>query len=66
MKRRLMPAMPAMHLPHLPQISPRWRGLEHVLRVCQFVLVIWLGVVGGRLLAKSLIQVVESLFRMLS
>jgi len=67
MKHRLIPAMPAMHLPHLPRISsPRWRALEHVLRVCQFLLLIWLGVVGGRLIAKGLIAGVEGIFRMLA
>jgi hypothetical protein len=60
MKRRLVPAMPAMHFPQ------SGRALEHVVRIAQFALLIWLGVMGGRFLARGLIHGVESLVHMLS
>lgn len=66
MKRRLVPAMPAMHFPQTARAGTRWRALEHVVRIAQFALLIWLGVVGGRFLARGLIQSVESLMHMLS
>jgi len=66
MKRRLVPAMPAMHLPRQLHVSPRWRVLESPLRIAQFVFLIWLGVVGGRLLARGLIQAFETVSRMLA
>jgi len=66
MKRRLVPVMPAMHFPRTAPTGMRWRVLEHGVRIAQFALLIWLGVMGGRFLARGLIQGVESLVHMLS
>ena len=66
MKRRLVPVMPAMHFPQTARAGMRWRALEHAVRIAQFGLLIWLGVMGGRFLARGLIHGVESLVQMLS
>jgi hypothetical protein len=66
MKRRLVPAMPDMHFSQPARSGMRSRALEHAVRIGQFALLIWLGVMGGRFLARGLIQSVESLMHMLS
>jgi len=52
---------------HLPlRFGSRWRGHERPLRIVQLLALIWLGVMGGQLIAKAVTGGGGALLGMLS
>ena len=66
MKRRL----PQLHMPmhfHLPlRFGSRWRGHELPVRIVQLLVLVWLGVEGGKLVARAVTTGGKALIGMLS
>jgi hypothetical protein len=56
MKRRLPQLNLATHLHRPLRFGSRWRGHELPLRIVQLLLLVWLGVEGGQLIAKAVTQ----------
>jgi len=56
------------HLPHLPRfdVGGHGRAVENVVRTGQLVLMIWLAVYGGKLLAGAITRGAEELIRLLA
>ena len=66
MKRQLPQLKPAMHFHGPLRLGRRWRGHELPLRIVQVLLLVWLGVIGGQLIAKAVTGGGGALIGMLS
>ena len=66
MKRLHMPSNLAMHLHRPLRFGKRMRGHELMLRMVQLGLILWLGVVGAKLLAQMLSQGIQGVIHLLT
>jgi hypothetical protein len=53
MKHRLPQLKLATHFPRPLRFGSRWRGHELPLRIVQLLALVWLGVIGGQLIARA-------------
>jgi hypothetical protein len=66
MKLRL-PQLPLANHVHRPlRLGRRWRGHELPLRLVQLLVLVWLGVIGGQLIARAVTGGGGALIGMLS
>jgi hypothetical protein len=66
MKLRLPQLNVATHFHRPLRFGRVWRGRELVLRVVQLIILVWLGVVGGQLIARAVTGGGGTLIGMLS
>ena len=66
MKFHLAHGFHGFHLPRRLHIGGHGRGVENILRTAQLILVIWLAVYGGKLLASGLIAGAKAVFGLFS